>query len=191
MKTFTTIVAFIFSLLTLVAAAPLLVVRDVWVPPVITPTAGIVWKAGETYEVTWFVLACVSDALFVLSNRYRDTSTKPDQVTNSKGQVVLSKAGRLDLSWFPQFVLDNEADALIEHPLASGVDLQDGKVKVTIPANTSPANDYAIVCKSAPYSHAGQAADISSTVIGDSGNASPEFTIKGTKSPSKSRSLLV
>jgi len=138
MKTFTTVVAFIFSLLALVAAAPVLVVRDVWVPPIITPTANTVWKAGGTYEVTW------------------DTSTKPDQVTNSKGEVVLSKAGRLD----------------IKHPLASGFDLQDGKVNVTIPADTSPADDYAIV------------------LFGDSGNASPEFTIKGSKSSSESPSLL-
>jgi len=120
------------SLLTMVAAAPVLVLRDVWVPPIITPAASTVWKAGGTYEVTW------------------DTSTKPAQVTNPKGQVVLSKAGRLD----------------IDHPLASGFELKDGKVSVTIPANTAPADDYAIV------------------LFGDSGNASPKLSIKASK-PSK------
>lgn len=54
MKTFMTFVAFMLSLLALVAAVPIhLVARDVWVPPVLTPTAETVWKAGETYEVTW------------------------------------------------------------------------------------------------------------------------------------------
>jgi len=126
MKTFMTFVAFMLSLLALVAAVPIhLVARDVWVPPVLTPTAKTVWKAGETYEVTW------------------DTSTKPAQVTNPIGQIVLSKAGYLD----------------IDHPLASGFQVSDGKAKVTIPANTTAADDYAIV------------------LFGDSGNSSPDFTI--------------
>jgi len=127
MKTFTTVVAFIFSLLTaLVAAAP--IARDVWDPLILTPTTGFVWQAGNTYDVTW------------------DTSSAPAQVTNPNGIVVLSKAGVLDFG----------------NPLASGFSLYDGCVEVTIPSGTVTGSDYAIV------------------LFGDSGNASPYFTISGS-----------
>lgn len=38
-----------------VQAAPLLTSRDVFVPPVLTPTTGDVWFVGQTYTVTWYV----------------------------------------------------------------------------------------------------------------------------------------
>ncbi|KAF9646286.1 hypothetical protein BDM02DRAFT_255343 [Thelephora ganbajun] len=68
---------------------------------------------------------------------------KPVNVTNPIGTVFLSKNGRLD----------------IDHPLAKGFNLTDGKVLVTIAKDTVPGSDYAVV------------------LLGDSGNASPTFKI--------------
>lgn len=63
------LLASIYSLLSLVSAFP--VVRDVWVPPIISPNASTVWVAGRTYPVTW------------------NTSSEPSQVTNPQGMVYL------------------------------------------------------------------------------------------------------
>ena len=32
--------------------------RDVWVPPILTPNSGTVWKIGSCYNVTWYVEPC-------------------------------------------------------------------------------------------------------------------------------------
>lgn len=72
-----------------------------------------------------------------------DTSNAPEQISN-RSQVVLAKGGRQDY----------------QHPLAKDFDLRAGSVDITIPADTEPGNDYAIV------------------LFGDSGNYSPEFTIQ-------------
>jgi hypothetical protein len=50
-------VTFLFTLLAIfsyVACAPLSA-RDVFVPPVLYPDTGVVWKAGGCYNVTWYV----------------------------------------------------------------------------------------------------------------------------------------
>jgi hypothetical protein len=47
----TTLVA-LFALFFVALGAPV-DSRDVFVPPLVTPTAGAVLKAGHTYEVTW------------------------------------------------------------------------------------------------------------------------------------------
>ena len=48
---------FVFALFTLFLAAFGAPVsqRDVFVPPLLTPTAGTTWKVGDTREVTWYV----------------------------------------------------------------------------------------------------------------------------------------
>ncbi|KAF8735202.1 hypothetical protein AX14_002556 [Amanita brunnescens Koide BX004] len=73
---FTMIVFFVALFGAFVTAAPV-VNRDVYVPPVIYPNYGTVWKAGSTHNVTW------------------DTSDPPLQITNKLGRIVLSKHGLL------------------------------------------------------------------------------------------------
>ncbi|KAI0712265.1 hypothetical protein C8Q76DRAFT_482408 [Earliella scabrosa] len=68
---------FVLSLLAVVSALPL-AVRDVFVPPVTSPSTGTVWTIGSQQNVTW------------------DATNPPAQVTNPIGRVVLAKAGRLD-----------------------------------------------------------------------------------------------
>ncbi|KAH9977584.1 hypothetical protein BJV74DRAFT_901563 [Russula compacta] len=60
---------------------------------------------------------------------------------------------------------DNSENLDLEHPLAVGFSLRDGSVRVTCPV-VSPANNYIVV------------------LMGDSGNASPQFTISGTNQDS-------
>ncbi|KAG2150365.1 hypothetical protein DEU56DRAFT_779590 [Suillus clintonianus] len=64
-----------FMLLTLLScalSAPVsAVMRDVWVPTIISPTSDSAWTVGETYLVTW------------------DTSSEPSQVTNPTGKIYL------------------------------------------------------------------------------------------------------
>lgn len=60
MKSFNAITSLFFffaaMLLSFVGAAPLaLLQRDVYVPPVLTPTAGTVWTIGSVQTVTWSV----------------------------------------------------------------------------------------------------------------------------------------
>ncbi|KAG5644897.1 hypothetical protein DXG03_007449 [Asterophora parasitica] len=66
----------IVAFLTLVSSAPI-TPRDVYVPPVLYPHHGTVWKAGSTHNVTW------------------DTSSPPAQITNKIGRIVLAKGDYL------------------------------------------------------------------------------------------------
>ncbi|KAF7798841.1 hypothetical protein EIP86_010067 [Pleurotus ostreatoroseus] len=103
-----------FSKLALISAFVGLVAGkalDVWNPPITSPTAHSAWPVGSTQNVTW------------------DTSTKPAQVTNPIGKIVLAKDGTLD----------------DENPLASGFQLTDGWHLVTVPPDTVPGDDYTIV----------------------------------------------
>lgn len=54
MNTFMTFVFTLFSLFLVTFGAPVSQ-RDVFVPPLLTPTAGAIWKVGSTNEVTWYV----------------------------------------------------------------------------------------------------------------------------------------
>jgi hypothetical protein len=71
----------LFALLsTLAAAAPIdIASRDVFVPPILYPKAGTVWKVGQHHNVTW----SVKDA--------------PTQITNAVGQVFLRQNGLTQL----------------------------------------------------------------------------------------------
>ncbi|KAJ6492521.1 hypothetical protein C8R47DRAFT_1044578 [Mycena vitilis] len=64
---------------TLLSAAVLTAVQarpsDVFVPPVLTPTAGEVWTVGSQQNVTW------------------DVSDPPVSITNKVGMIMLRKAG--------------------------------------------------------------------------------------------------
>lgn len=48
-------VFFVTLLSTLVSALPILESRDVFVPPVTSPTAGDIFTVGQTFNVTWYV----------------------------------------------------------------------------------------------------------------------------------------
>ncbi|KAF8332970.1 hypothetical protein F5887DRAFT_986179 [Amanita rubescens] len=122
---FTTVIVFVVALFGAFATAAPAVIRDVYVPPVIYPGNGTVWKAGSTHNVTW------------------DTSNPPRQITNKMGRIVFSKGGLL----------------LLDTPLAMGFDILLGRQEITVPANTVPGTDYAIV------------------LFGDSGNCGEAFTI--------------
>ncbi|KAF9054632.1 hypothetical protein BJ165DRAFT_1440194, partial [Panaeolus papilionaceus] len=56
--------------------------RDVFVPPILTPTAGTVWTAGQRVTVTW------------------DLTDVPTQITNPIGNIRLRKDG-----WTSPFLL--------------------------------------------------------------------------------------
>ncbi|KAI0087894.1 hypothetical protein BDY19DRAFT_229775 [Irpex rosettiformis] len=67
---------FIFAVLSaLVSASP--IKRDVFVPPITSPTAGTVWTIGSRQNVTWSL------------------DNVPAQITNPKGVIVLAKDGLL------------------------------------------------------------------------------------------------
>ncbi|TFK39037.1 hypothetical protein BDQ12DRAFT_650706 [Crucibulum laeve] len=68
----TTFLFTILSLFSIVSALPV-VRRDVFVPPLITPAEGAVWKIGSTQTVTW------------------DASNPPAQITNPQGTLYFRK----------------------------------------------------------------------------------------------------
>ena len=65
-----------------------------------------------------------------------------------------------------------------DHPLASGFSLSDGSVEVEIPSDVASGEDYFIVCESwsSPLKVDCPLLTLA-LVFGDSGNASPTFTI--------------
>jgi len=68
--TFSTVFAALLVLFSLASALPL-TRRDVWDPPVLTPTTGTVWTVGQSYNVTW------------------NTTNPPAEITNTIGTVYL------------------------------------------------------------------------------------------------------
>jgi len=78
-----------------------------------------------------------------------DTSNPPSQVSNPIGTLLL---GHLE----PDGAGGENLD--VDHPLARNFSLYDGSVTITVP-NVVPGDNYIVV------------------LIGDSGNASPEFKI--------------
>ncbi|KAL5501699.1 hypothetical protein ACEPAH_8959 [Sanghuangporus vaninii] len=113
------------------------VVNIVYNPLITYPTAGVVWTVGETKTVTW-----KADEI-------------PEELKNSTGTILLG------------YNEDDSENLDIAHPLATGFNLTDGQVNVTVPVK-SERSDYIVV------------------LFGDSGNASPEFTIKSAASASAS-----
>ncbi|KAG7088278.1 hypothetical protein E1B28_012291 [Marasmius oreades] len=71
-----------------------------------------------------------------------DTSNPPEQITNNEGTIILSHNGRL----------------LLDHSLADGFNIMDGRVEVEVP-NVKVGNKYSIV------------------LLGDSGNQGETFRI--------------
>jgi hypothetical protein len=80
-STFTLYFLALFAIFSLVSAAPAPVKRDVFVPPVLYPRNGTVWRVGERHNVTW------------------DITNAPAQITNNVGMVILCRDHELlDLS---------------------------------------------------------------------------------------------
>ncbi|KAH9060464.1 hypothetical protein EDB87DRAFT_1616078 [Lactarius vividus] len=106
--------------------------REVWSPPVLNPHKGTIWHIGSTVTVAW------------------NTSTRPPQVTNPTGTLLL---GYLQPDGEGGENLD------VDHPLAQGFPLDAGKVRFIVP-RVKPRKNYIVA------------------LIGDSGNISPKFTIE-------------
>ncbi|KAF8587494.1 hypothetical protein K439DRAFT_1614286 [Ramaria rubella] len=110
-------------------ALPVLQLRDVINPRITFPTAGAVFKAGQTITVTW------------------DTSVLPVGSPN-KGMIVLG----VNTTTSENLQLDS--------PLAEDFLLTDGSHEITFPENLTTKHNYIL------------------DLFGDSGNISPEFTVK-------------
>ncbi|PPQ70662.1 hypothetical protein CVT24_000670 [Panaeolus cyanescens] len=86
MKFFTAVSA-LMTAIAAVSALPVadIKLRDVFAPPILTPTAGTVWTAGERVTVTW------------------DLSDVPTQITNPIGNIRLRRDG-----WTSPFLLADD-----------------------------------------------------------------------------------
>ncbi|KAF7311154.1 hypothetical protein MKEN_01016600 [Mycena kentingensis (nom. inval.)] len=77
-NSFTAVACLLASAAVQVAASPVALAaaaaRDVFAPPITSPTTGTVWRSGETQKVTW------------------DTSAAPANITNPIGFILLRKA---------------------------------------------------------------------------------------------------
>ncbi|KIM39603.1 hypothetical protein M413DRAFT_447079 [Hebeloma cylindrosporum] len=65
-------------------------VRDVFVPPILYPRAGTVWKVGEKHRITW------------------TTSNHPAKITNQVGRIMLRKG-----DFTTPLILANDFDILL------------------------------------------------------------------------------
>lgn len=70
--------------------------REVWSPPITSPTAGDILQVGQSFTVTWLVLCPASSLHPWLRSHFtdnywgiRDTSAEPDQVTSYEGTLLL------------------------------------------------------------------------------------------------------
>ncbi|KIK04102.1 hypothetical protein K443DRAFT_676234 [Laccaria amethystina LaAM-08-1] len=109
----TTIIFTLCALFSFSTAAPIsaeLLKRDVFDPPVISPGKGTVWKVDTEQTVTWNV------------------TNPPKQITNNKGEIILSNNGVLDFA----------------HPLATGFDIMLGKITVRVP-NVPSGHKYQVI----------------------------------------------
>ncbi|KAJ3754489.1 hypothetical protein EV360DRAFT_16407, partial [Lentinula raphanica] len=96
---------------------PTLLSREVFDPPITSPTASTVWQVGQTVTVTW------------------DTTNLPpaSQLTDPNGTVVLG---------YMTSPTDSE-HLMIDSPLAQDFPLSDGQVSFTVPSVVS-RTDYII-----------------------------------------------
>ncbi|KJA24350.1 hypothetical protein HYPSUDRAFT_162093 [Hypholoma sublateritium FD-334 SS-4] len=98
-------------------------------PTITAPTKHMSWPKGSTQEIKW------------------DTENIPAERTATTGVILLG-------------YMENDSENLdIDHPLATGFPLNDGKVTVKMPTDIDSTKDYFVV------------------LFGDSGNKSPVFRI--------------
>lgn len=135
--------------------------NDVFVPPVLDPHTGTVWNKDETRTVTWCVLlyrcdSCLGTYTRLLVVIHRDVSNAPQNITNSKGIIILSKGGVATprtwtscshafargigrLCWYTDL-------AVLAVVLANDFDILLGKIDVKVPW-VIPDDDYSVKCE--------------------------------------------
>lgn len=127
--------------------------------PVVSPLRRDVWVPP--------VISPDSNTVWTTGGTYTvswNTSSQPSQVTNPLGRVYLRINGLTQST-----------------PLAQDFPLASGQVNVTVPANTTPSNEWEVVRKSLlDYIQSEAAINLFSPVFGDSGNFSPAFTINSS-----------
>ncbi|KAF8159239.1 hypothetical protein B0H34DRAFT_782088 [Crassisporium funariophilum] len=106
-----TVVSLLFmSTFSATSATPMhLESRDVFVPPILYPHQGTVWTRGQHHNVTW------------------DTSSRPVNITNKVGIIMLRKGGLTT-----PLILENRFDILL------------GRITVTVPW-VDNGDDYQLV----------------------------------------------
>ena len=135
-----------------------------WSPTILSPDEFTVWSCGSVQSVTW------------------RTDNIPEEKQNSTGLLLLgyeeNNSENLDISTliFHIHVLKSLKGNPAEHPLAVNFPLTLGSVSFTVPQNATPRTDAIVVCM---YCLSFGCAHLSHAVpvFGDSGNASPQFTI--------------
>lgn len=80
----------------LVSASPMQV-RDVFIPPILYPHAGTIWKVGQHHNVTWLV-RCDFLVRLVMTVNCRNITNPPAKITNGPGEIILAVNGYLDFS---------------------------------------------------------------------------------------------
>ncbi|KAJ6478105.1 hypothetical protein C8R47DRAFT_1075096 [Mycena vitilis] len=111
--------------LTAVQAMPFMP-RDVFVPPVLTPTAGEIWTVGSQQNVTW------------------DVSDPPVNITNKQGLILLRKAGlTTPRAHPPPSIVRTGLTVYNAVILGNGFDILDGTFEVTVP-DVLEGTDYSI-----------------------------------------------
>lgn len=142
---FTTTIVFFLTLFgAFVTAAPV-VNRDVYVPPVIYPCNGTVWKAGSTHNVTWYAISCALKRSQLITAKGCVQPSSRDHEQGGPDRAL--KAWSL-VAWYAQqmiplfLILTFNA---LDTPLAMGFDIRLGHQEVTLPAEIEPGTDYAIV----------------------------------------------
>ncbi|PIL22806.1 hypothetical protein GSI_15501 [Ganoderma sinense ZZ0214-1] len=130
--------------------------RDAISPPITNPTASSVWKAGDRQTVIWDL-----------------SGLNGAQPSNPIGQILLGT------------FINGEEHLMVESPIASGFNILDGNVTLTVPTVTT-GSDY-IVChpapepqKLTPFSLLPPPTPSAPAVFGSSGDISAPFTIIGT-----------
>ncbi|TFY71067.1 hypothetical protein EVG20_g1926 [Dentipellis fragilis] len=158
-------------------AAPL-VKRIVVDPPITSPTASTVWTVGDKVNVTW-------DASIVPSGNFTGKLVLGAQTSDSENLQLACRISAIVcvfVEWVAGWHRDClghllfacEADSILsaDNPLADDFDLHSGTVEITVP-NVASGTNYIVV------------------LFGDSGNASPQFTISGGSSSSAAPSSTV
>ena len=91
----TTVIALSFlSAISAVSGSPIaepvqVEARDVFVPPVTSPSAGTVWRSGKSYTVTW------------------DVSGAPVNITNKRGSIRLRKDDLTGFRMSPPLIVND------------------------------------------------------------------------------------
>lgn len=157
--------ALMLALSYLATAAPVHPVELLaWSPSITSPNALTVWPCGSLQTVSW------------------KTDNIPAEKQNSTGLLLLgymeNDSENLDIS---TLIYHNHLFKLLkgnpaEHPLATNFPISLGSVSFTVPQDATPRSDAIVICMY--YLSFGCVHTLHAVLVfGDSGNASPEFTI--------------